>query len=353
MIDKPVFSGNHYEMGFQQGKQYSRSIKKGIKALLDSDVIKENKPRFLPQQLFFTLARRKARKLLDKDILEHFPRQADRLRGIADGASVDFPSILFVQLTELLVGCTAIAVTSKMFSSVEPLLAKNFDYLPFTEAFNLICESKPKEGYKTIAFKHVPLSGTMDGLNEHGLAVTYNLAFSTDRPEVHVPTSIMLQEMLETCKSTREAVNFILQAKRGGHDALITLIDPADDIKTVEVSSRHAAVRDLAGNYVVNTNHYRTKEMQEITKTPYESSTVRLSRAEDMISRKKRLDEKAIETILSDHGTQEPPLPMLTICMHGPRFCTTRSEIFYPKTKTAKILYGHPCENKYEELAFS
>ena len=110
MIDKPVFSGNHYEMGFQQGKQYSQSIQGGIRTLLDSDVIKENKPKFMPQQLFFALAKRRAKKLLDKDILEHFPRQADRLRGIADGASVDFPSILFIQLTELLVGCTAIAL---------------------------------------------------------------------------------------------------------------------------------------------------------------------------------------------------------------------------------------------------
>jgi predicted choloylglycine hydrolase len=353
MIEKPIFSGNHYEMGFQQGKQYGQSIQKGIKALLDSDVIKEAKPKFLPQGLFFNLAKRRAKKLLDKDILEHFPKQADRLRGIADGAAIDLSSILFVQLTELLVGCTAIAVNSKMFSNGEPVLAKNFDYLPFTEAFNLTCESKPKEGYKTIACKHVPLSGTMDGVNEHGLAVTYNLAFSTDKPEVHVPTSLMLQEMLETCKNTQEAVNFIRQAKQGGHDALITLIDPVDDIKTVELSSRHTTVREPTVDYVVNTNHYRTKEMQEITKTPYESSKFRLSRAEELISNKKTLDEKAIEAILSDHGAQELPPSMLTICMHNPRFSTTRSEIFYPKTRKVKILYGHPCKNKYEELTFS
>ncbi len=340
-------------MGFQQGKQYSQSIKKGIKTLLDSDVIRENKPKFLPQQLFFTLAKRRAKKLLEKDIFEHLPKQADRLRGIADGAGIDLPSILFVQLTELLVGCTAIAVTSKMFSTAEPVLAKNFDYLPFTEAFNLTCESKPKDGYRTLTCKVMPLSGTFDGINEHGLAETYNLAFSTDKPEVYVPTSLMLQEMLETCKNTQEAVNFIRQAKRGGHDALITLIDPADDIKTVELSSRHAVVREPTGDYVVNTNHYQTKEMQEIAKTPYESSTARLGRAEDLVSNKKKLDEKAIRTILSDHGAQEPPPPKLTICMHGPRFCTTRSQLFYPKTKTVKILYGHPCQNKYEEITFS
>ena len=93
-IDEPVFFGTHYEMGFQQGKQYSQSIRKGIQALLDSDVIKENKPKFLPQGLFFLAAKQRAKKLIDKDILKYFPKQADRLRGIADGASIDLSSIL-------------------------------------------------------------------------------------------------------------------------------------------------------------------------------------------------------------------------------------------------------------------
>ena len=351
-IEKPVFSGTHYDMGFQQGKQYGQSIREGIKTLLESEVIKENKPKLLPQQLFFAIAKRRAKKLLDKDILEHLPKQADRLRGVADGASLDFPSILFIQLTEFLVGCTSIAVTSKILSNAEPVLAKNFDYLTFTEPFNLTCESNPKEGYRTITCKFMPLSGTFDGINEHGLAETYNLAFSTDKPEVYVPTSLMLQEMLETCRSTQEAVNFILKAKRGGHDALITLVDPTDDIKTVEISSNHAVVRELTGKYVLNTNHYLSKEMREIARPPYENSMLRLSRAEELVSSKKRIDETAIRAILSDHGAQKTP-SRNTICKHDPKASTVRSCIFYPKTKTVNILYGHPCQNQYEQFTFS
>jgi predicted choloylglycine hydrolase len=120
-------------------------------------------------------------------------------------------------------------------------------------------------------------------MNEHGLSVTYNLALSTDTPDVYVPTSIMLQEMLENCRDTHEAVDFVLNAKRGGHDALLTLVDPTDNIKTLEISSKHAAVCKLEDSYVVNTNHYLTKEMQKVSQTSTESSIERFNRAEELI----------------------------------------------------------------------
>jgi hypothetical protein len=64
-------------MGFQQGKQYRQQIQQGIKTLLDSDIVKENKPKLLPQWLFFAIAKRRAEKLLKKDILENYPNQAN------------------------------------------------------------------------------------------------------------------------------------------------------------------------------------------------------------------------------------------------------------------------------------
>jgi hypothetical protein len=38
---------------------------------------------------------------------------------------------------------------------------------------------------------------------------------------------MVLQKMLETCRSTEEAVEYITHAKRGGHDAVLTLADPS------------------------------------------------------------------------------------------------------------------------------
>ena len=41
-----------------------------------------------------------------------------------------------------------------------------------------------------------PLPGILDGMNEHGLTVTYNVGTTTDEPDVHAPLSMALQESL-------------------------------------------------------------------------------------------------------------------------------------------------------------
>jgi predicted choloylglycine hydrolase len=86
----------------------------------------------------------------------------------------------------------------------------------------------------------------LDGMNEHGLTVTYNLAYTLDEPKCYVPLSLALQEMLETCKTADEAARFITQAKRGGHDAVLTLADAEGNIRTVEITSNHFATSNAA-----------------------------------------------------------------------------------------------------------
>jgi len=107
-----------------------------------------------------------------------------------------------------------------------------------------------------------PLPGMIDGMNEHGLTVTYNLAFSTEEPVCHAPLSLALQEMLETCKNTEEAVKFIANAKHAGN-GLLMLGDAEGDVRTVEISHNHAATRKPIESQIINTNHYLTEEMQK------------------------------------------------------------------------------------------
>jgi len=215
-----------------------------------------------------------------------------------------------------------------------------------------------------------PLPGMLDGMNEHGLTVTYNLAFTTDKPRHFAPLSLALQEMLETCKNTEQAVKFIIQAKRGGHDALLMLADAEGDIKTVEISSNHSATREMIDDQIINTNHYHTEEMQqyEIPRNAvyfgkgvpegqvgvrvHESSEQRLERAQELLKAKTKMDENTITTILRDHGKDNKP-SNLTICQHGGYVSTLRSVIFYPNRKAIKVLYGNTCQNGYVEFVFS
>ena len=351
-------------------------LHKALEQIPNFEVVKLMKPRLLPTSLFLKLARRRAKALLKNDIFQYYPKQAQRLEGIAEGAEIDISTLLFLQSMELLFNqidyripaCTSVGISPTRTTSKETIIAKNFDYPNYLAPYHLTCYAKPTERLRTLGCTMAPLPGMLDGMNENGLTVTYNYAFTTDKPECMAPISLALQEMLETCKNTDEAVKFITRAKRAGN-ALLMFGDAEDNIKTVEISSNHAATREPINGQIINTNHYHTSEMQKLAlphnavyfgKVPkamvgirvHESSEQRLQRAQELLRNRAKINENRIATILRDHGKDHKP-SLLTICMHSELYSTLRSVIFYPNRKTIKVLYGNPCQNEYAEFSFS
>lgn len=342
----------------------------------NDETIKLMKPRLVPTSLFIALAKRRAAKQLKNDVFQYYPKQAQRLEGIAEGAGMDLPTVLFMLSMELvtvgqtnyrLQACTSLGLSPQRTATGETIIAKNFDYPNGFASYHLTCHTKPTEGYQTLGCTMAPLPGLCDGMNEHGLTVTYNLAYTVEKPKNFTPISLMLQEMLETCTNTVEAVKFITQAKRAG-DALLMLADGEGNLKTVEISSNHAATRGTIDDQIINTNHYHTPEMQKheiphnavfYGKVPkdfigvrvHESSEQRLKRAQELMKGEAKMDDGRIAAILRDHGEKNKP-SNLTICQHGEFLSTLRSVIFYPRRKTIKVLYGKPCQNEYVEFVF-
>ncbi|MBN1682126.1 hypothetical protein JW865_01065 [Candidatus Bathyarchaeota archaeon] len=333
------------------------------------------KPRLMPTSIFMQLARNQATKTLKNDIFQYYPKQAERLLGIADGAGVDLSWIFFAQSMELLITiskfhiptCTSIGFKKQLTEENETIIGKNFDYPKHFLPLQLTCNVKPKGAFQTLGCTMAPLAGMLDGMNEYGLTVTQNLAYTTDKPKYFAPNSLALQEMLETCRTTDEAVNFIIQAKRSGN-YLLMIADSEDNIRTVEISNNYFSIREPIENKDINTNHYHTSEMQKheiphnavfISDFPpgyhgkriHESSEQRYNRAQELMSSKDKLNGNDVAAILRDHGKSNSP-SNLTICQHDRYLSTLRSMIFYPKRKTIKILYGNPCQNEYQEFTF-
>lgn len=377
-INLLTFSGSHHEIGVQQGRAVHKLMQKALKQIPNLEVVRLMKPKLLPTSLFLRLAKRRATKQLKNDIIQHYPRQADRLKGIAEGAGIDVSWEYFVHLLELLItvgpssyripACTSLGFTPQRTKTRETIIAKNFDYPNDFLEYHLTCNTKPKEGYQTLGCTMAPLAGMLDGMNEHGLTITQNSAYATDEPTYFAPNSLALQEMLETCKNTDEAINFITHAKRAGNH-LLMIADAQGNMKTVEISHNHAAVRNPIDDQLINTNHYHTPEMQKYEiphnavffgKVPkeflgvgvHESSEQRLRRAQELLDGKAEVDESEIATILSDHDKDNKP-SNLTICQHGEYISTLRSMILYPNRRTIKVLYGNTCQNRYTEFAFS
>jgi hypothetical protein len=78
-----TLSGNHHEIGVQQGKTGRQQIREALDKIPNYEFVKLMKPRFLPTSLFMTLAKRRAERLLKNDVFEYYPKQAQRLGGRA------------------------------------------------------------------------------------------------------------------------------------------------------------------------------------------------------------------------------------------------------------------------------
>jgi len=372
------FSGSDYELGMQQGQMLRDQIRALLQDIRTLDAVKAMKPRLMPASVFLAMAKRRAGKLLGESIFRYYPRQGRRVRGIAEGAGVDLSSVLFLQSLELLIGrpsfriqaCTSLGFSAEKTSTNEVIVAKNFDYLNVAAPYSLTRETRVEGGYGTLGCAMPPLAGMLDGMNEHGLTVTYNLAYTMDRPRNYAPLSLALQEMLETCKRTDEAVRYITEAKRGGHDALLMIGDAEGDVKAVEISANHYAVREMTGGQIINTNHYLTEEMRQfeiphdavhfgrgvspqlMRTRVHESSERRRERAEELLKDRSLVNEADVAGVLRDHGEDNAP-SRNTICRHDPISSTLRSMIFFPERRTMKVLYGNTCQGQYEEFTFS
>ncbi|MGB9727287.1 MAG: C45 family autoproteolytic acyltransferase/hydrolase [Nitrososphaeria archaeon] len=369
MVEKIQVYGDDYEMGVQYGKVLRDKIHKMLENLPDMGMIKAMRPKIVPKKWFVNTLKKDTEKLMKNDILKYYPRQCERLRGIAEGAGVELSMIMLMISLEAsgfsLGGCTSLGVSSRMMIEEEPVLAKNFDFpTEFTE-YQVIIESRPDSGFGTLGCAIIPSPGVLDGLNEHGLAVSCNFAYSLDKPTCIIPLSITVQEMLENCRTVDEALEFLKSCERGGYGAIVTLIDSDSNIGVIELSPHNYSIREVEGHAIV-TNHYITEKMQRIElpkevlyskkappelsgKRVHESSEKRYARVECLLRKHDKIDETYIISIMKDHGEENRPSD-LTICRHIPYHNTIRSTIMYPKKMVMKTAFGNPCEREYQKF---
>lgn len=97
------FSGNHYEIGIQQGKANRELLRTILERIPKIEAVKKMKPRLLPASVFLSLAKRRAVRLLEEDITRYYPKQAQRLKGISEGSGIGMSTALFLQAMELLI----------------------------------------------------------------------------------------------------------------------------------------------------------------------------------------------------------------------------------------------------------
>jgi hypothetical protein len=369
-------------MGFAQGQAARLQIGEARRMLQRLEAFRLHQPWWLPYAAFRRLAERKAADSLVESLAHHDREMLDRIRGIAEGSGRSLQTTCLFNVLESLMSsvqeqtvtpglcaCSALGIRGARSATGEPILARNFDYLRLVQPFYFLRDSRPAGGFRALEFTTAPMAGTVDGINEHGVAITFNYAFVKDASNCAVPISMGITSALATCKTAAEAAEQIAHRPRWGAGILM-LADAQGDLISLELSNtRHAIRRPLAGDDALfHTNLFRTPEMREVEVSPeaifgkhapaairgvrvLESAEARFCRFEHLLNSGQRLGPDELADLMSDHG--DAGADHRTLCMHSEYWNTTACLQFYPRQRKMRVSYSSACDAKYTDFCLN
>jgi hypothetical protein len=368
-------------MGELQGEALAEEVRRARAVMVAGPEMAALRPPFLPAPLFALLARRRREKLLAPALARHAPEARARLLGIARGAGLVAGDGYLLHAAELLLAaadwrdvppagaCSAAAVRGGRAAGGGPIVHHNFDYPPFTQPFYVVRESRPARGHRNLAFTAAPLAGSIDGVNERGLAAAYNYAYARDAGGDPVPMTIVVGMALERCTTAAEAATLVLATPRGGA-GILTFADASGDVVRVEASrTRAEATRAGPADAVLfHTNVYAAAALREVEiprsavysarnlpalrgRRVHASGEARLAHLERLLAEAGgRLDGEALRRVFADHGATGSGSDE-TVCRHGPAAETTAMVQLFPRERRMRVAFASPCRAEPVELA--
>lgn len=189
-------------------------------------------------------------------------RYRDEMRGVADGAGVQYADILLINTFDdlrHLVGCSSAVVLP---AGGEPLRhGRNLDYaIPMLARFKAVFDIETRGlRLRTVGFPGY--IGVLTGMNSRGLALTSHTS-ATGKAAVGVPSGLLYRQMLEEAQDL-PAMQALLQASARTIGNNLALSDARTGAAlALEFDARHLAARGPEGGLLLVTNHFQILAMQ-------------------------------------------------------------------------------------------
>lgn len=282
------------------------------------------------------------------------PGIRDEVQGCADLLGFPVERLVYIWATILSPGCSHVAVMPEKSVEGQTLVARNYD---FTDKLSdmMLLTTRPEGRYGHIGFG-VCTFGRSEGINEHGLCVTFSAAGVPvgNEPDLKSPNFegvqfwVVLRGLLENCKTIDEAFgrldkmpiaancNFII-SEPGGKSAIYTVFDGK------------RAVTAVAGkNYLHATNHVLQDELVQMEPEKLGQSVERYT----MI--KRRMEESGkigMDELKALFGTEYPA--GLACHAYDELFGTLQSMVFNLEERYVEVCFGSPVHNSWYRFDFT
>lgn len=369
-------------MGRCQGEQLADQVRGSQTLLDDLEAFRLAKPFGLPCFAYRWLARRKAASVWRNPLGARAPEMDARVRGIADAAGAHLAELQLLNLMEPILsdlrdfmrtgpiggGCSAVALRGSAVDGGQPVLVRNFDYLPSVQPFYVLRELRPTSGYRALEFTVAPLAGAVDGINEKGLAIANNYAYVTDDGNPAATLTMVTSMVLAECATVAEAEAFLSSQKIWG-GGILMLADASGDIASLEISNtRRATHRPREGeDTLCHTNRFREGPMREVEvadnahyseRAPtalrgnriHQSGDVREAKLRQLLTGADAMTLDDLHRVMSDHGPGGSP-SFDSVCMHSDYWFTTACAQLMPSERKLRIAFDSACQAQFVEYS--
>jgi isopenicillin-N N-acyltransferase like protein len=332
-------SGAPYERGLQHGRVFPKLIRSCHEAYCTFEGTDPKRVRAIVRQ---TEAR------LKRDS----PASLEEIRGIADGAAMNYEQLLELNLVESIWNQTTgwCSVVCLLRTADGPLVGQTGDQGAGYERFNLLQRVEPDQGFKFLCNTTVGTLWRSTGLNEAGLA----WAGSGLKPKAEacgeegLPLDILRGLPLQYCATVDEALAMVTGFDVQGQGANLLLADAAGKVLIIEKSPGRQAVREPEGGVIFATNHALNPSISELLVRDDQfqaNSQARYEKLSRVAPGTPRTVE-AMQALLQDHKEPGP------ICQHGGAdLYTVTAYVMAPREQKLWLTQGPPCRNEFREFS--
>ncbi|MFW9971133.1 MAG: C45 family autoproteolytic acyltransferase/hydrolase [Candidatus Odinarchaeota archaeon] len=380
MVKYIKIEGGPAERGFQQGEQLKDKIYDMFDVVFHSKMFSEITSKLIPLSIIKLVLGIMGKRNIKRPLQELLPNQYEKLNGLRKATQIKARMLFGAHFIEIMSGdpnslyknppvqsCSMIFALPKATIDSSLIFGRNYDFPNVLQPFQVIRKELPENGYKNLNFTQYPLIGCHMGLNEKGLAIGYNYGRSWKKEPLDfrlkgVPGSLIVQEVIETCATTQQAIDFITTFPSRANGCHFGLMDASGDTCVIETTSTRHAIRRPEDGILAHTNHYQTMELKDANLPDYvrfKMDDMDINPIESPIKRYKReiellntyngqINMEIFKNILSDHDNREPD--DFTVCTHGPAAGTLGSIIILPTKKEFWVTDDHPCSSRYEKF---
>ena len=327
--------GSHYEIGKKQGefvKQHSYLI-----------------PQFIEQENLISHNHwTESRNILN----QYCSGINEEIEGFCEVLKIPAKNMMYYYQTLLKAGCSHCVVLPKKTDSKHTYVLRNYDLSPKIDDMRF-CSTHVEGAYAHSGFS-TQYFGRTEGVNEHGLAVTFSACGQPvgnieglRKPVVSgIQCFAVIRLLLEKCKNVQEAKSLIEEIPIASNINLI-VADPLDAVR-IEIFDGYKSITSIdeeSQDFIVSTNHAISLPIQKLSNRRLEQSTNRYHTLYEYLNRNELVSLESLK------GLVEKEYPTgLTVHNYEEWFGTLHSVLFDLHNRTMNICFGSPLLNDWYSL---